>query len=144
MSKKFHPQSHGDPDPDIEQFLRRDSGSDFWKAEASGHGYNAKFDDNGGTSGKRDSYGVDGWDDNSSFTPEAPSWQGDRDGIHERLSALIDNQADLPSGKMLPGGGPVSDNKHGGVGHGKPRFAPKSAQVRNRESRGGVDRSGRR
>jgi hypothetical protein len=63
------------------------------------------------------------------------------------LSGLIDGQRDQLAGKLLGGGGPVSDNKHGGVGPGKPRFAPKNVGARgqiDRSSRGGVTNVGRR
>jgi len=141
---KDYISGHGEKDPDAALWLKPTC-TDPYKHSASDVGYNARWDDDGGTSGKRDSLGTDGWDDNSSFTPEAPSWQGDHDAPHQRLSALIDGQVDQPAGPLVGGGGPVSDNKHGGVGDGPPRYRSKAGnKVQNRDSRGGVDRSGHR
>jgi hypothetical protein len=139
MSKRFSPHKgfYGEKSDD-EAFLRPDN-TDPYKASASGHGYQARFDDDAGTRDLAGS-GIDGSDDLGAFL--SPSFQGDVDHIHERLNALIDNDPSLPNGGQLAGGGPLG-HKHN-VQPGRPRFAPKTAPVRNRESRGGVDRSGRR
>jgi hypothetical protein len=105
----------------------------------------ARRDDNAGTHNLA-GHGVDGADDSAEFL--RPSSGGiDYDAPHERLAGIIDGQYDQPAGKLLGGGGPVSDNKHGGVGPGRPRFAPKNlgskASQHNYGSKGGVDRRGR-
>lgn len=142
MSKKYGPQSHGDRDPDIEQFLKPDN-TNPWDHKASGVGYNASKDDDGGTSGRRDSYGVDDWRGNDEFMAGDASVQNmDHDAPHQRLSALIDNDPSLPSGKLINGGGPLG--RTGGVGPGKARYAPKTGPQVNRDSRGGISRQGRR
>jgi hypothetical protein len=143
MSKlpRKYKTGYGEVDPDIDQFLKPDN-TDPYKASASGVGYNARYDDDAGTSGKNNNYGVDSWGDNSDYIG---GWHGDVDQPHQSLSGLIDGQEDQPAGPLLGGGGPVSDNKVGGVGPGRPRFAPKppGRQI-NRDSLGGVNRAGTR
>jgi hypothetical protein len=146
MAKKNYVEGFGEQAPDIKEFLRP-SNTDPFQASASDVGYNSRWAA-GDDDGTRDyaGYGVDGADDCAAFV--RPSWTGDRDYAHQEIYGIVDNQSDQPAGKILGGGGPVSDNKHGGVGDGDPRFAPKkhgpSTQI-NRESAGGVDRNlGRR
>src|SRR5262245_17263438 len=59
--------------------------------------------------------------------------------VHERLSRLLDRQADQPSGPMLTGGGAVSDNERlddatstwKGSDRKGPRYAAKSGPIGN-------------
>jgi hypothetical protein len=116
-----------------------------WKASASGQGYHARYDDDAGTHNYA-GHGVDGAGDNEAFL-RASDTGPDIDAPHQRLSGLIDGQYDHPAGKLLGGGGPVSDNKYGGVGPGRPRFAQKNvgaAGQKNWDSKGGRDRTGGR
>jgi hypothetical protein len=133
----------GEQDPDIESFLRPDNTDPWAQGGNSGVGYNAKFSDCQGDNGRGGNYSVDSWGDNSQYT--GAGRHGDIDAPHQELSYLIDDQRDQPAGELLGGGGPVSDNKVGGVGPGRPRFAPKppGRQI-NRDSLGGVNRAGTR
>jgi len=137
MPRKNYVSGFGEKDPDAAQFLKP-SNTNQYEASASGVGYNARWDDDAGTSGNNNDFGTDGWQDNSNYMRSAASWTGDADDVHQKLTALIDGQYDQPAGKLLGGGGPVSDNKHGGVGPGKPRFAPKGPGPLNNQRRGGV------
>jgi hypothetical protein len=148
MKRKNYVSGFGEKDPDIHEFLRPDN-TDPWKAGASGHGRNARYaqGDNAGDNGMHGDFSTDDWRDDSRWFGHGVSDTGDTDRVHDELYALIDRQADQPSGPILGGGGPVSDNKHGGVGAGKPRFAPKNlghAGQKNWDSVGGRDRSGGR
>lgn len=135
---------HGFSD-DSEEFLKPSS-TNPRQTSASGVGYQgSRWDDDAGT---RDlaGYGVDGADDSAEFL-RASSGGIDYDAPHQKLSGLIDGQYDHSAGKLLGGGGPVSDNKVGGVGRGGPTHAPKNvgaAGQKNWDSRGGVSRGGRR
>jgi len=133
---------------DDEQFLKPDpnGGTDPYKTKSANVGYDSRWKsgDHAGTHDR--GYGDGTWAaDNEAFL--AASWKGDVDAPHGELYGLIDGQEDLPADKRLTGGGPVSANKHGGVGKGPPKFAPKdvghSGQI-NRDSRGGRDRTGGR
>jgi hypothetical protein len=142
---KFSPNK-GAPNKDdsLEDFLKP-SNTDPYQASASGHGFNARFDDDAGTHNYA-GHGVDGAGDNEAFL-RASDTGPDIDAPHQRLSGLIDNQADLPAGRQLGGGGPVSDNKHGGVRPGRPRYAAKNvgaAGQKNWDSKGGRDCNGGR
>ena len=128
---------------DSADFLKP-SNTDPYEASASGVGHNAKFDDDNGFSRGEGQYAYDASCDE--FL--RPSTTGpDIDAPHTRLSGLIDGQNDQPAGRLLGGGGPVSDNKHGGVGPGRPRYAAKNvgaAGQKNWDSKGGRDRNGGR
>jgi hypothetical protein len=120
---KFNP-NRGAPNKDdsLEDFLKP-SNVDYYKHEASGVGYNAKFDDDSGYERGEGAYAYDASCDEFLL----PSTTGpDIDAPHTRLSGLIDGQNDQPAGRLLGGGGPASDNKHGGVGPGRPRYAAKN------------------
>jgi hypothetical protein len=125
---------------DEAEFLKP-SNTDPYVAEASGAGYNSTKDDDRGF--ERGALGFT--DDDKDF--RRPSFTGDTDYVHGALYGLIDGQEDLGSGnKLTGGGGPVSDNKYGGVGSGK---APASRSPGHRGqtvrgSRGGVTNVGRR
>ena len=111
------------------------SDSNPWQHEASGHGYNARWDDDSGVSrGEQSRGGSQAWEsraaDEAAFLSPSQS-QTDWDAPHERLSRLIDGQVDQPAGEILGGGGPVSDNKVGGVGPGKVRYKPKTGPQSN-------------
>jgi len=141
MPRKNYLSGFGEKDPDIDEFLKP-SCTDPWDHKASGVGYNATKDDDGGTSGRRDSFGLDDWRGNDPFMAGDASYQGDRDYVHQKLNALIDNDPSLPSGKLNAGGGPLG--RTGGVGPGKPRYAPKTGPRRDRDNIGGVSKQGRR
>ena len=119
---------------DSAEFLKTDnpdSARGNWDAEASGHGYNARFnDDSGHVRGAN-------WDDSNDHGLVNRLPEERQDYAHEGLSRILDNQEDLPSGKWLPGGGPVSDNV-GNDGPGwqgsnrkGPRIAPKTGPRTN-------------
>jgi hypothetical protein len=114
-------------DDESESFLNGNTKDDPRVQSASGASYNAhdRYDDDTGYRRGAQSQG----DDDASFL--RPSWTGERDDAHERLSGLIDGQVDQPSGPMLTGGGPVSSNKRGGVGDGTPRYRPKTGPRTN-------------
>ena len=110
---------------DDEAFLK--ANTDPWKASASGEGYQGRrWDDDTGY--KRGEQSMGG--DESSFLRPSQS-ETDWDAPHERLSRLIDGQVDQPAGEILGGGGPVSDNKVGGVGAGKPRYKSNAGIKKN-------------
>jgi hypothetical protein len=69
----------------------------------------ARWDDNAGTHDVA-GYGIDRSQDYEAFA--RPST------FQENLTKLLDDQDDLPAGKLLGGGGLVSANKVGGVGPG--------------------------
>jgi hypothetical protein len=122
--------------PDDEAFLKANSNP--WEAEASGHGYNARFsDDDGWKRGEQSRSGLDAWqsrggDDLDWQRPSQDRTDESGDRVHQELYRLIDNQVDLGSGnKMTGGGGPVSENKVGGVGDGKIRHPVKTGPQGN-------------
>jgi hypothetical protein len=100
-----------------------------WEASASGVGYNQKFSDDDGF--RRGSNHDDS--DSAGLRNKLPEETGE--SPHEKLARLIDGQVDQPAGKMLGGGGGVSDNKVGGVGRGGPKYAPKSGPIGNMRKR---------
>ncbi|MFY9839104.1 MAG: hypothetical protein WAK55_22035 [Xanthobacteraceae bacterium] len=127
-SRKQIIKGFGDQDPDVESFVKP-SNTDYYKHEASGHGYNARWADN--------------YDDARSavgFSQDDPgfrksSWTGDRDSVNSDQYPVIDGSQ--PYNKLLPGG--VGLTQRQGVGAGKPRFAAKPPGPQNpRGSRGGV------
>jgi hypothetical protein len=114
----------GQLDSDDLAFLKVDL--DPWDHESASGTYQARrFDDaTGHVRGAN-------WDDSNDhgLRNKMPDEYGDV--AHERLAGLIDGQEDMPAGKYLGGGGPVSDNApdHGGGWEGSgrkgPRYAPK-------------------
>jgi hypothetical protein len=127
---------------DEEEFLKP-SNTNPYEQSASGVGFNAKFDDDAGTKDWA-GYGVDGANDTEAFA--RPSWTGDVDAPHQGLGGLVDDVDGMGSGnKLTGGGGPLT--KDYGVADGKPRYAAKNvgaAGQKNRDSRGGRDRTGGR
>jgi hypothetical protein len=71
-------------------------------------------------------------DSDSGLVNKMPDELGDY--AHEGLSVLIDGQEDQPAGKILGGGGPVSDNADDnspgwkGSGRKGPKVAPKNTK----------------
>jgi hypothetical protein len=117
---------------DDAEFLKVDNPDGNWTAGASGHGYNARWNDQDfdtrGTGAYTDS-------DPGLYNKLADEHQ---EYAHQRLSKLIDNQEDWGSdNKITGGGGPVSDNapdnSPGWKGSGRkgPRFAPKTGPQTN-------------
>jgi hypothetical protein len=102
---------------DSAEFLKP-SNTDPYKASASGVGYNATKDDDRGYERGLGAYA----DDDLAF--RKPSWTGDVDNVNANHGYLIDNDPSLPSGKLLAGGGALSQK--GGIGAGPPRHAPKN------------------
>jgi hypothetical protein len=104
---------------------------DPWEASASGIGYNAKFsDDDGHIRGAN-------WNDSDDHGLRNKLADEHQEIAHQRLSRLIDGEYDQPSGPMLTGGGPVSenadDNSPGWKGSGRkgPRYSPKTGPQTN-------------
>ena len=126
MPKKNYVSGFGEKDDEAASFLKPDN-TNPWEASPSGESYaGRRWDDSKGY--KRGEQSMGG--DKSSFLRPSQS-QTDWDSPHERLSVLIDGQVDQPAGKHLGGGGPVSDNKVGGVGPGKVRYKPKTGPQSN-------------
>lgn len=137
LPKKYR-SGFGEQDPDINSFLAPET-TDYYKHEASGVGYNSSKDDDQGF--ERGALGFT--DDDPAF--RSPSNTGDFDSVNANHGYLIDNDPSLPSNKLLPGGGPLS--QRGGVGAGPPSHRPKNvghSGQQNRDARGGVDRAGHR
>src|SRR5262249_27906262 len=91
---------------DDSSFLKVDNERGNWVAGASGVGYNAKFDDDYGYRRGQGAYSDEGGDGAvyNKLPDEAQAGIGN-------LGNLIDSQQDQPAGKILGGGGPVSDNE---------------------------------
>ena len=83
---------YGD-DPSNYEFLKVDNASGNWVAGASGHGYNARWDDDAGYKRGLGAYS----DSDSGLVNKLPDELGDY--AHERLAGLIDGQEDQPAGK---------------------------------------------
>lgn len=141
LPKKYR-SGFGEQDPDINSFLRPDEngGTNPYSHSPSDAGYNSRWSDSDGY--ERGEVGFKGSDDASFLKP---SWTGDVDNVNANHGYLIDNDPSLPNGKLLNGGGPLSQK--GGIGAGPPRHAPKNvghSGQKNWDSRGGVNRGGRR
>jgi hypothetical protein len=116
-------------DDDVE-FLKPSSTNPF---EAKSSGQDSRWSDNDGFErGLQDRAGPQAWQarggDNDEFLRPSQS-ETDYAVVHQRLTGLIDNQADQPAGKML-GGGAVNRNPSG-IGEGKARFKPKTGPQNN-------------
>jgi hypothetical protein len=131
-------RGYGD-DPNNFDFLSPSNTNPFLDDGHSTVGYNARFDDAAGSSNYA-GHGVDGAVDNEAFlSPSQARTDESYENIHQNLYRLIDGQADQPSGPMLTGGGPVSDNvpeRDSGGGWGGSdrkgaRFAPKTGPQGN-------------
>jgi hypothetical protein len=129
-------KGYGDDDNNFD-FLRIER--DPWEASASGIGYNGTKDDDTGVS-RGQEYGYSNTDDDKAFlSPSQSRTDESYENIHQNLYRLIDGQVDQPSGPMLTGGGPGSDNvpeRDSGGGWGGsdrkgPRFAPKTGPQGN-------------
>ncbi len=135
MPKKNYVSGFGEKDPDAAEFLK--ANTDPWKASASGEGYQGRRwdDDTGYRRGEQSRGGSQAWEsraaDEAAFLRPSQS-ETDWDAPHEKLSVLIDGQKDFGSGnKLTGGGGPVSDNKVGGVGPGKVRYKSNAGLKKN-------------
>ena len=129
--KQLNKGFHGFETDDAE-FLKPCNADGNWTASASGHGYNARFDDDSGH--------VRGanWDDTNSHGLRNKLADEAQEVAHQRLAGLIDGQVDMGSGnKMTGGGGPVSENADNdspgwkGSGRKGPRYAPKTGPQTN-------------
>ncbi len=135
MPKKNYVSGFGEKDDEAASFLKPDN-TNPWEASPSGESYaGRRWDDSKGYErGEQSRAGDQAWQsraaDEAAFLRPSQS-QTDWDSPHERLSRLIDGQVDQPAGKHLGGGGPVSDNKVGGVGPGKVRYKPKTGPQSN-------------
>jgi hypothetical protein len=121
--------------PDDEAFLK--ANTDPWKASSSGH--DSRWSDDEGYKRGEQSRGnypqaweSKGADDSDFLRPSQDRTDESGDYVQGELYRLIDNQVDMGSGnKMTGGGGPVSDNKVGGVGDGKIRYPAKTGPIGN-------------
>ena len=126
---------YGD-EPDSYSFLQPDSASGPWKddysgASESGTYQSRRWDDNTGH------FRGSNWDDSESHGLVNKFSDEHQEVAHQRLASLIDGQDDQPAGKLLGGGGPVSenadDNSPGWKGSGRkgPKYAPKTGPQTN-------------
>jgi len=144
MSKFSHKKGFHGFESDDAEFLKP-SNTDPFKESASDSGYNSRWasGDNAGDSGRHGDLGIDDFHSNEEFMAGDASVQNmDQDYVHQKLNALIDNDPSLPSGKLNAGGGKLG--RTGGVGPGKPRYAPKTGPHRTDGLTGGISRGGRR
>jgi hypothetical protein len=123
-------------EPGDEQFLQPDSPSGSWRSDYSGASESGtyqsrRWDDNTGH------FRGSNWDDSESHGLVNKFSDEHQEVAHQRLASLIDGQDDQPAGKLLGGGGPVSenadDNSPGWKGSGRkgPKYAPKTGPQTN-------------
>jgi hypothetical protein len=128
MAKKNYVSGHGDKDPHAADFL--EANTNPWEATASGHGYNARWnDDDGYKRGEQSRGGSQAWEsrsaDEDSFL--SPSQDHTDSGQPQSIYGDVMDHAG-PAGDMLTGGGPV---KQVGGGSGPPRYKPKTGPQSN-------------
>jgi hypothetical protein len=126
MPKKNYVSGFGEKDPDAAAFLKPENTNPFKMGDASGLGYNSKFDDDTGF--ERGALGFT--DDDKAFRRPSQSKTYGHEGAHDRLANIIDSDESMGSGnKMTGGGGPLSQKR--GVGSGPPRYRPKTGPQTN-------------
>ena len=111
---------------DDKTFLNPDNTYPFSQGDASGDGYNAKFDDDSGY--RRGALGfTDENEDGLKLVNRLPDEQRQ---VSDKMRDILDDVDGMGSGNALTGGGgPLSKSR--GVGSGPPKFRPKTGARTN-------------
>jgi hypothetical protein len=104
MYDKKNLKSYGAGGEDDADFLAVDDADGNWTAGASGHGYNARWNDERGYE-----RGTGAYTDSDSGLVNKLSDEAQAN-IRD-IGNLIDSEQDQPTGPITGGGGPVSDNE---------------------------------
>jgi hypothetical protein len=115
---------------DDAEFLKVDNERGNWVAGASGHGANAKFDDDYGYRQGQGAY----TDENEDGLKLANRLPDEQRQVSDKMRDILDDVDGMGSGNVITGGGgPLSKSR--GVGSGPPKFAPKQTKPFRTNSR---------
>jgi hypothetical protein len=122
MPRKNYVSGFGEQDPDAAAFLKPDNTDPINMGDASGHGYNARWDDDSGAR-RGAEYGFSNSVGDKSFLSPSQTQTYDAPE-NERFADLIDSAEGMGSGNALTGGGGPLTQRYG-IGSGKRRYPAK-------------------